>query len=92
MCASLHAQCAVPSRRRSKCESGIDSQHLIMRPRRLDYDVLHAVAGDRLEEPHWRRAQSTPKAHPATLLEIKLHRVTITAWAPDGYQPVVECV
>lgn len=37
--------------------------------------VLHAVAGDRLEEPRWRRAQSTPKVlastvYPATLLEI----------------------
>ena len=76
---------------------GIASQHLIMRPRRLAYDVLNAVAGDRLEELRWRRAQSTPKVlastvYPATLLEISLHRVTIAAWAPKTYEPVAECV
>ena len=74
---------------------GIASQRLVMRPRRLAYDVLNAVAGDRLEEAHWRRAQSTPKVlastvYPATLLEISLHRVTIAAWAPKRYQPVAE--
>ena len=63
---------------------GIASQHLIMRPRRLAYDVLNAVAGDRLERRRWRRAQSTPKilasiVYPATLLEIWLHRVTTAA-------------
>ena len=74
---------------------GIASQHLIMRPRRLAYDVLNAVAGDRLEELRWRRAQSTPKVlastvYPATLLEISLHRVTIAAWAPKTYEPVAD--
>ena len=74
---------------------GIASQRLVMRPRRLAYDVLNAVAGDRLEEAHWRRAQSTPKVlastvYPATLLEISLHRVTIAAWAPKTYEPVAD--
>ena len=54
---------------------GTASHHLVMRLRRLAYDVLNAVAGDRLEKPRWRRAQSTPKVlastvYPATLLEI----------------------
>jgi hypothetical protein len=63
---------------------GISSQHRIMRPRQLAYDVLNAVAGDRLERRRWRPAQSTPKVlasvvYPATLLEIWLHRVTVAA-------------
>lgn len=57
------------------CGRSTASQHLVMHPRRLAYDVLNAVAGDRLEKERWRRAQSTPKVlastvYPATLLAI----------------------
>jgi hypothetical protein len=58
-----------------ECGRNTASQHMIMRPRRLAYDALNAVAGDRLEKGRWRRAQSTPKVlastvYPATLLAI----------------------
>lgn len=58
-----------------ECGRNTAGQHLIMRPRQLAYDVLNAVAGDRLETGRWRRAQSTPKVlastvYPATLLAI----------------------
>ena len=58
------------------CGRGVVSQSASdYASRRLAYDVLNAVAGDRLERRRWRRAQSTPKVlastvYPATLLAI----------------------